>query len=251
MLHRFLKSRAPVAPAAIPDGQRVYAIGDVHGRLDLLDRLVAAIDADDAALAPAATTLVFLGDLVDRGPDSRGVVERVRLLTEGGRAVRLLLGNHEEVFLAAMEGEKAALRLFCRIGGRETALSYGIAAADYEMMDHDELATALTAVVPASHRAFLAAGADMEVIGDYAFVHAGVHPARSLDEQRGSDLRWIRDTFLDHRTRLDKVIVHGHTIVEQAEFLPHRIGIDTGAYLSGKLTTLGLEGDRTWTIVAT
>jgi serine/threonine protein phosphatase 1 len=248
MLSKLLKSRSPAPAAAIPSGQRVYAVGDVHGCLDLLDQLLRAIDADDAEREPADTTLIFLGDLVDRGPDSMGVVERVRQLAATDGDVRLLLGNHEEIFLAALNGDMRALKLFCRIGGRETALSYGLSAADYERMDYDELAQALAAAVPADHQTFLSAGTEMEVIGDYAFVHAGVHPDRRLDEQRGSDLRWIRDPFLECRKRLEKVVVHGHTISDDVEFRAHRIGIDTGAYVSGRLTALGLQGNERWIV---
>jgi serine/threonine protein phosphatase 1 len=248
MLRKFLRTRAAVNPPApaIPAGERVYAIGDVHGRLDLLDQLLAAIDADDAARDPARTIIVLLGDLVDRGPDSAGVVERVRRLRDERADVRLLLGNHEEVFLAALEGDPKALRLFCRIGGRETALSYGISADDYEVMGYSELAEALRCLVPEAHRALLAGASDMETIGDYAFVHAGVHPARPLDDQRVTDLRWIRDPFLDHRGRLARMIVHGHTITEEVESRAHRIGIDTGAYASGRLSALGLQAIRNW-----
>ena len=250
MIRKFLNSRAAAVPlpATIPPGQRVYAIGDVHGRLDLLDQLMAAIDADDSARGHAETVLVFLGDLVDRGPDSAGVVERVRRLADDRPGVRMLMGNHEEVFLAALDGDAKALRMFTRIGGRETALSYGIADADYEGMDYAELGEALAAAVPTAHRAFLARGGDMEIVGDYAFVHAGIRPERPIDQQRGADLRWIRDPFLDHRGRLDKTIVHGHTIADEVEFRQHRIGIDTGAYFSGRLTALALESDRSWQI---
>lgn len=248
MFRKLLKPRAFVSAPAIPSGQRVYAVGDVHGCLDLLDQLLAAIDTDDAEREPAATTLIFLGDLVDRGPDSAGVVERVRQRAGAGVDVRLLLGNHEEIFLAALDGDPKALRLFCRVGGRETALSYGIAAEGYERTSYEDLAVLLADAVPPEHRVFLAGGTDMEVIGDYAFVHAGVNPGRTLEEQRGADLRWIRDPFLDHRKELEKVVVHGHTIADEVEFRPHRIGVDTGAYLSGRLSAVALEGDRTWTI---
>lgn len=248
MLSKLLKYRAPAPAAAIPPGQRVYAVGDVHGCLDLLDQLLRAIDADDARREPADTTLIFLGDLVDRGPDPKGVVERVRQLAGIGADVRLLLGNHEEIFLAALAGDMRALKLFCRVGGRETALSYGLSPSDYERMDYDELAEALATAVPSEHRAFLSAGTQMEVVGDYAFVHAGIHPDRSLDEQRGSDLRWIRDPFLNHRGRLEKVVIHGHTISDDVEFRPHRIGVDTGAYASGRLSALGLQGDQRWIV---
>jgi serine/threonine protein phosphatase 1 len=250
MLRKFLKSRAAPArsAAAIPVGQRVYAIGDIHGRLDLLDTLLAAIDADDGAREDATTSLIFLGDFVDRGADSAGVVERVRQLVDERANVRWLIGNHEEIFLAAIDGDQQALRLFCRVGGRETAISYGIAAGDYEAMDYAELGDALAAVVPAAHRTFLSSGEDIVIVGGYAFVHAGVHPDRALDQQRTADLRWIRERFLDHPRPLEKMIVHGHTIADTVEFAPHRIGIDTGAYASGKLTALGLEGEQVWQV---
>lgn len=250
MFRKLLKPRVPASVPTIPPGQRVYAVGDVHGRLDLLDRLLAMIDADDRACAAAETTLIFLGDLVDRGPDSAGVVERVRQLDASGRDVRVVLGNHEEVFLAALDGDARALKLFCRIGGRETAISYGIGEQDYAGMDYDALGAALAAAVPADHRSFLARGSDMEIVGDYAFVHAGVSPSRPLDQQRGTDLRWIRDPFLGSRAPLEKVIVHGHTIVDDAEITDHRIGIDTGAYVTGRLTAVALEGETQRLFVA-
>jgi serine/threonine protein phosphatase 1 len=249
MLSKLLKSRqSPLILPTIPDGQRVYAIGDVHGCLDELDRLLAQIDTDDAGREPATTSLVFLGDLVDRGPASAKVVERVRKLVASRANIRCLLGNHEEVFLDALDGDEKALRLFCRIGGRETALSYGIDPLAYERADYHELGAALAAAVPESHRAFLAGLEDMISIGGYVFVHAGVRPDRSFDDQRLSDLRWIRDTFLHHGRPLDKMVVHGHTIADQVEVRPHRIGIDTGAYATGRLTALGLEHDGHWVL---
>ena len=248
MLAKLLRSRrSPVSLPAIPAGERVYAIGDVHGCLDELDRLLALIDADDAARVPSRTTLIFLGDLIDRGPASAQVVERVRrLMIE--RSVRCLTGNHEEVFLHALDGDAKALKLFCRIGGRETALSYGLSADEYEHADYQELETALSRLVPIEHRAMLEAGEDMIVVGDYLFVHAGIRPQASLDDQRTADLRWIRDTFLDHDRPLEKMVVHGHTITDTVETRPHRIGIDTGAFDSGVLTALGLEGADRWTL---
>ena len=248
MLRKFLKSRsiAPGAIGSVPPGTRVYAIGDVHGCDDLLERLVATIDADDAERDDAETTLVFLGDLVDRGPSSAAVVERVRLLAETRPRVRVLMGNHEETFVRAIAGEEKALRLFSRIGGRETMLSYGIDADTYERLDYTELADMLRRVVPPEHVAFLSCLEDMVLVGDYAFVHAGVRPGVLLAEQQQQDLRWIREAFLDHRKLHEKTIVHGHTITGTPELLRNRIGIDTGAYAGGPLTALGLEGDKRW-----
>jgi serine/threonine protein phosphatase 1 len=240
------RRRAIDTAPAIPPGQRVYAIGDIHGCADLLDDLIERVEADDSARGPAETSIIFLGDLVDRGPQSAAVIDRLIALADSRPRVRLLLGNHEEIFLGALDGEPKALRLFCRIGGRETVLSYGMAPDEYERLDYEELVHRLDALVPPAHRAFFARFEDMIVIGDYAFVHAGVRPDTPLDQQRGGDLRWIRDPFLDHRTRLDKMIVHGHTITESVETRPHRIGVDTGAYTSGRLTALGLEGDQRW-----
>jgi serine/threonine protein phosphatase 1 len=240
------RRRATAPEPTIPTGQRVYAVGDIHGCADLLGDVVALIEADDAARGPAETSIVFLGDLVDRGPDTAGVIDRLIALAESRPRVRFLLGNHEEVFLGALEGEPKALRLFCRIGGRETVLSYGMDASEYERLDYEELVHRLEQLVPSAHRDFFGRFEDVIEIGDYAFVHAGVRPDMPLQQQRTGDLRWIRDPFLDHRTRLEKMIVHGHTITEGIETRPHRIGIDTGAYTTGRLTALGLEGDRRW-----
>lgn len=247
MLAKFLKSRRSAAPApAVPAGRRVYAVGDVHGCLDELDRLLAMIEADDAARGDAETTLIFIGDLIDRGPASAQVIERLRLLAGSGRDVRFLAGNHEEVFAAALAGDAKAVRLFCRIGGRETALSYGIDATQYERADYEELAPLLATHVPVSHRAFLERLEDMIVLGGYVFVHAGVRPETDLDAQDTVDLRWIRSCFLDHDRPLAKMVVHGHTIAPDVERRAHRIGIDTGAYMTGTLTALGLEGTASW-----
>lgn len=250
MISKLFKSRsvAKTTPAEIPAGRRVYAVGDIHGRADLLEELIGLIESDERARGPAETTVIFLGDIVDRGPASAAVIARLIELATTRPDVRFLLGNHEEIFLGALDGEPKALRLFCRIGGRETVLSYGMAAAEYERLDYEELVHRLTDLVPAAHRDFLSGFEDMIVIGDYAFVHAGVRPDTPLDQQRTSDLRWIRDPFLDHRATLEKTIVHGHTMTDEIEQRGHRIGIDTGAYASGRLTALGMEGAETWTL---
>ena len=249
MLRRFLPARRDSEPlAAVPAGRRVYAIGDIHGRLDLLDAALARIAADDAARASAETELIFLGDLVDRGPDSAGVVERLRRLSAEEPRARFLLGNHEEVFLLALTGDVRATRLFCRIGGRETLVSYGVSPEEYERLSYEEVAERLAALVPSAHREFLGGFEHLVVLGGYAFSHAGVRPGVPLADQREEDLRWIREPFLDHRGMLEKVVVHGHTIREDVEFRRHRIGIDTGAYATGRLTVLALEGAERWIV---
>jgi serine/threonine protein phosphatase 1 len=233
--------------ARLPADLRLYAIGDIHGRLDLLDQLLAAIDADDRSRPARRSVLIFLGDLIDRGPESSGVIDRAILL-QRERECRFLLGNHEEVFLKALRGDLKTLSFFNRIGGRETILSYGISEAEYAEADFPELLALLEQRVPASHVAFLEACEDLVILGDYAFVHAGVRPEQPLAEQQASDLRWIRAEFLDHRGELEKVVVHGHTVTEQVEVRRHRIGLDTGAYRTGKLTAMGFEGGERWVI---
>lgn len=246
VLHRLLRRANTAANHAVPDGQRVYAIGDIHGRSDLLDALLARIDADDAARAPARTTIIFLGDLIDRGPDPAGVIERLTRIDADGRDMRFLLGNHEEVFLKAVEGDPQAIRYLPRIGARSTIASYGIDIGIFDAMEVEALAEALTARIPPHHLAFLRACEEQVRIGDYLFVHAGIRPRVALDEQSGSDLRWIRGDFLDYRGDHGYMVVHGHTITDDVDEQPNRIGIDTGAFATGRLTALALEGRDRW-----
>jgi len=237
----------PAPPAArVPQGTRVYAIGDIHGRLDLLDQLLFRIEADEQARGGAETQLIFLGDLVDRGPNSAGVVQRALELKQSGRPVRFLMGNHEEVFLKALAGSLEALRFFVKIGGRATILSYGIDEAEYDQLDYDELLPEVITRVPQEHVDFLKSFEDRIAIGDYLFVHAGIRPRVPIEEQTGGDLRWIRSEFLDFRGNHGAVVVHGHTISDEVEERPNRIGIDTGAFASGRLTALALEGGERW-----
>lgn len=232
--------------ARIPDHQRVYAIGDIHGRLDLFESLLTTIAADDAERGEAETLLILLGDLVDRGPDSAGVVERAIALRDSGRPLRCLMGNHEEVFLRALGGDAKATKFLIRIGGRATLASYGVTDAEYNELDYEELARILAERVPASHVAFLESFEDMIEIGDYAFVHAGIRPGVALEDQKPSDLRWIREEFLSHVDAHARVVVHGHSISDDVERRANRIGIDTGAFASGRLSAVGLQGSDCW-----
>ena len=245
-LLNFVRNRTSARAHRVPDGERIYAIGDVHGRLDLLNALLADIEADDAGRPEARTTLIFLGDLVDRGPNSRGVVERLMDFDHPRITVRFLMGNHEEVFLSSLAGDLRALRLLIRIGGRETILSYGVTADEYRDLDFEDLAVLIKQKVPEAHIRFLSAFERSIEAGDYLFVHAGVRPGVALPDQSASDLRWIRDTFLRHRESFGKLVVHGHSVTEEADVRSNRIGIDTGAYASGRLTALGLEKDSRW-----
>lgn len=244
----FSRHRKRVASAtAVPEGRRIYAIGDIHGRLDLLEALLERIRCDEMMRGGSRGDLIFLGDLIDRGPDSAGVVARLIALREERPTTRFLLGNHEEVFLAALDGDVKRLRLFHRIGGRETILSYGITPEAYAEADFERLAGMVQAAVPLSHRTFLESFEDMIVEGDYVFVHAGIRPGVALDAQRPSDLRWIREEFLSGQGIPGKAVVHGHTVFDEVVDLPDRIGIDTGAFRPrGALTAMGFEGPNRW-----
>jgi serine/threonine protein phosphatase 1 len=251
MIRRFRQYLAPrfdPPTATVPEGQRVYAVGDVHGRLDLFETLIDKIEADDSARGPADTTVVLLGDLVDRGPDSAGVIDAARAWGSR-RNVRLLAGNHEEMFLDSLHRIET-LRHFLRYGGRETVLSYAIDRAHYAEWTLEELQQQMRRVVPVAHREYLAAGEDAIRIGDYLFVHAGIRPGVPLEDQKASDMRWIRDRFIEHDGDHGFVVVHGHTITDEVEERHNRIGIDTGAFMSGRLTAVGLEGAERWFLTA-
>lgn len=241
-----LKEEIPPRVWTAPEGQRIYAIGDIHGRLDLLDQLIVLIEEDNASRSRVRTQLIFLGDLCDRGPDSRGVIERVMQLASASADVRLIAGNHEELLIRARDGDRRSAGLFNRVGGRETMLSYGIAEADYDKADLDELAELITTHVPEDHIAFLRDADDWIVAGDYLFVHAGIRPGDAVEEQRISDLRWIRREFTDFEGDHGMMVIHGHTITEEIDAHDNRVGIDTGAYATGKLTAIGIEGAERW-----
>ncbi|ANU08645.1 metallophosphoesterase family protein [Paraurantiacibacter namhicola] len=232
------KSKPPAA--AVPAGQRIYAVGDIHGRLDLFEAMIAAIDADDAARKSANTTIVLLGDLIDRGPDSAGVVKRARKLQKA-RAVRILAGNHEDMFLRSFD-ERDVLRHFIRHGGKETLLSYGVPKKAYNNSSLEELQKLMNEHVPEKDRVFVEGFEDAVLVGDYLFVHAGIRPGVALDEQTRQDMRWIREPFLGHKKPHGPVVVHGHTISDEPEDRGNRIGLDTGAFRSGRLTAIVLEG---------
>lgn len=252
MMGLFRKRSTPIEPIvrAIPAGQRIYAIGDIHGRLDLLDDLLARITADDRDRGSAQTQLIFLGDLIDRGPDSAGVVDRLIALSQDRGNVRLILGNHEEILLRSLDGDMESLRLFGRIGGRETALSYGVDERDYERTDYDELLALLQAHVPPQHIDFMKGFEDRIEVGDYVFVHAGMRPGVPIEEQRQTDMRWIRSSFLETDWEFGKLVIHGHSICDDVVERANRIGIDTGAFASGRLTAIGLEGVDRWYLTA-
>ena len=241
----FRSKRARHVPA-IPAGARVYAVGDVHGRLDLFTAIVEAIEADDRNRGQARTEIVLLGDLIDRGPDSAAVLRSARQWQER-RKVRILAGNHEEMFLQSCT-RLDALGSFLRFGGYETVLSYPV---DRIALQNADLATAqrlMCEAVPETDLEFIRGFEDWVAIGDYLFVHAGIRPGTPMEQQHTDDLHWIRQPFLNDTRDHGHVIVHGHSICPEAEIRGNRIGIDTGAFMSGRLTALGLEGTERWII---
>jgi serine/threonine protein phosphatase 1 len=223
------------------EGTRVYAVGDVHGRSDLLDKLLAAIEADAATSSAEAVELVFLGDLIDRGPDSAGVLHRLSQPLPFASCV-FLMGNHEELALRAYDGQAGVIPRWLRYGGAEFMQSYGMSMVAVAGLSERELIDQLRKSVPPEHIAFLRSFRDVHRSGDYVFVHAGVRPGRPLAEQKSGDLRWIRSEFLADTRKHEGHIVHGHSMTAAVDAQPNRIGIDTGAYRTGVLTALVLEG---------
>jgi serine/threonine protein phosphatase 1 len=247
ILQRCRSERAKAPARSGAAGHRAYAIGDVHGRLDLLDGLLEQIDCDHRARGGGAKPLlVFLGDLMDRGPHSSQVVERVRSGALPGFRTVALLGNHEEVLLRLLDGEEGLLRQWFRFGGLECLASYGPDAwALLAMPEHTALQL-IRQAIPAEHQAFLRELGDSFRFGDYLFVHAGIRPGVPLDRQSPIDLRWIRQPFLGDRRDHGMMVVHGHTISDAIDEQINRIGIDTGAVHHGVLTALAIEGEQRW-----
>jgi serine/threonine protein phosphatase 1 len=226
----------------VPEGVRVYAVGDIHGRLDLLDTLLARIDADLAGHDAEMSLQVFLGDYIDRGQASAQVIER--LIRRGETHPTICLkGNHEACLLEFLENPEV-LTAWSRNGGLTTLLSYGLEPVLQTDMDTRSILSAeLAEVMPARHLAFLSGLPLTFTCGDFLFVHAGVRPGIPFARQREEDLLWIRDAFLCHEAAFEKIVVHGHTPVMEPQILANRINIDTGAYATGRLTCLRLEGE--------
>lgn len=231
-----------------PKAHRAYAIGDVHGRADMLDNLLERIEREIAEKPQKKVSIVFLGDLVDRGPSSAEVVERLRTYSPQGASVYFVMGNHEEVMLRVLAGEAELIASWLRFGGAETLRSYGVDPDQLERMPDPAAVHWLREAIPAEHRAFLKSFSDSIAFGDYLFVHAGIRPGVPLSEQAQSDLRWIREPFLGDSSDHGVVVVHGHTITNAVEVTPNRIGIDTGAFCTGTLSALAVDGRERWLI---
>lgn len=229
--------------ARAPEGERIYAIGDIHGRRDLLDALMRKIE-DDAIAYDGAVRYVFLGDYVDRGPQSREVVSRLIEIQAQTPNAEFLRGNHEDAMLGALSDDDMARR-WIGFGGDKTLASYGVDLGHYTGGEAGirEIIHEFRTRLPEDHREFLERLPVKTSYGDYFFVHAGVRPGVPLDAQDPEDLMWIRGEFHKARARPEKVIVHGHCPVIDPDDQGWRINVDTGACFSDVLTSVVLEGD--------
>jgi len=232
--------------------RRLYAIGDVHGCHELLRDLLRRIDQDRAGRPTADTCLILLGDFIDRGPGSREVCDLLHGLSETGQAI-CLRGNHEQSMLDALDGDQRALGFWLDYGGDATLRSWGIPdwlieEADYGAAAAERLIGAFREAIAPEVVQWLRGLPAFHVQDDYLFVHAGIRPRVPLDEQQESDLLWIRQPFLQSRARHPWRVIHGHSEVDEVQYRPNRIGIDTAAYRSGILTALALEGEECWTL---
>jgi len=227
----------------LPEGRRLYCIGDIHGRLDLLEELHQQIRAD-AADFDGSKGVVYLGDFIDRGAQSRQVIDLLIEQPLAGFEAIHLLGNHEQTMLDFLAYPQAAAS-WLAYGGQVCLLSYGVGLGRVQMAQQvDVLRDELEARLPRSHRDFLASCRLLHAEGSYCFVHAGIRPGVPLEEQAPEDLLWIREEFTRSTADHGCIVVHGHSISEEVEMLPNRIGIDTGAFYSGLLTALVLEGSE-------
>ncbi|MBY0383501.1 MAG: serine/threonine protein phosphatase [Xanthobacteraceae bacterium] len=228
---------------SLPEATRIYAVGDIHGRLDLLDALIAAIE-NDLKRRPVANSLcVFVGDYIDRGAQSRETIDR---LIEYGqqRDCVFLRGNHEQLALGSLR-DPATFEAWLRVGGREALMSYGIAVeTNCVAKQIPSMQAAFHDALPSSHFNFFRKLRSTFEMGDYFFVHAGARPEVDLARQKEEDLLWIRSLFLNSPYDFGKIIVHGHTPVMEVEVRSNRINIDTGAFATGRLTCLLIEGQE-------
>ncbi|MBW0003960.1 MAG: serine/threonine protein phosphatase [Hyphomicrobiales bacterium] len=239
---RFLRSRAKRRWPTLPEGWRIYAIGDVHGRVDLLDEIFARIDENLARSSAHRAVHVLLGDYVDRGPSSREVLDRL-VKRRRSHHVICLKGNHESYLIDFLHNP-SVLSDWRHFGGLETLRSYGLdPSANPNPREELKLARAFGAALPEAHKDVLRKLGASFTCGDFFFAHAGVKPGVPLAQQSENDLLWIRDDFLLSEQDFGKVVVHGHTPVLAPDIRPNRINIDTGAYATGRLTCLMIEKD--------
>lgn len=244
LVRKFRRPPKPHVKPFVPRGHRIYCVGDIHGRADLLDDLHKKIRRD-ARNHKGGKSIVYLGDYIDRGEQSRQVIDNLISKPLKGFEPVYLRGNHERAMLdfIAFPGAAAAWLMF---GGRESLSSYGISLNNIPSMQNvGELARQLENALPETHREFMTRTCeDSWQCGSYYFVHAGIRPGVPLEKQTQEDKLWIRNDFLDSTINHGCIVVHGHSIASEPQILPNRIGIDTGAYHTGVLTCLVLEGEQ-------
>jgi len=244
---RFWRSRKGMVKPRLPEGVRIYAISDIHGRADLLKQLFSVIDADLARSRPQHPIHVFLGDYIDRGPESRGTLDLLIERSKSHETV-FLKGNHEAFLVAALD-DPSRFQDWSKYGGLQTLASYGLTPSlNPDRSEQVELMRQLKTALPEAHKRFLKRLRLTFTCGDFFFVHAGVRPGVRLGRQREADLLWIRDAFLESEDNFGKYIVHGHTPVREPEIRPNRVNIDTGAYATGNLTLLTIQGSSLLTL---
>ncbi len=246
MLEKLFRSARRTAPhiPQVPEGTRVYAIGDIHGRSDLLERMHGLIMCDARDFAGSRKVVVYLGDYVDRGLGSREVVELLIHSPLDGFVPVYLKGNHEQLLLDFLDGS-VLFRDWMAYGGDATLYSYGVGLKGPRIRpeSHDEMLEKFHTNLPNHHTDFYRNLSLTNSEGDYFFAHAGVRPGVALAEQTETDILWIRNEFLDWDENFGKVVVHGHSITPAPDVRHNRIGIDTGAFATGQLTCLVLEGE--------
>jgi serine/threonine protein phosphatase 1 len=225
---------------SLPPGVRIYAVGDIHGRLDLLDELLARIGDDMSSRPVARSVCIFLGDYIDRGPSSRETIDRLIAHAAANESV-FLKGNHEQIAISCLR-DRGLFERWMRLGGRETLMSYGITlAALSDERQIVRLQAAFHDVLPQSHFRFFRDLKSSFTFGDFFFAHAGVKPDISLARQKENDLLWIRQEFLSSLQDFGKIVIHGHTPTRDIQVEPNRINIDTGAFATGRLTCLVID----------
>lgn len=244
MLRLFRKNqmRPQNAPSG-PEGQRAYVIGDIHGCFSAMKDFLAQIEADNQELKASKTSLIFLGDLIDCGPESKSVLEFLCHYRPDFAEIVYITGNHEECFSAILSGQPQLMYPWFESGGRDTARSYGVENLGHIHIDVKPLYNQLRNKVPQSHIDFLSIFKDYHVFGDYLCVHAGIKPKTPLEKQKPKDMHWIRSPFINYKKSHSHIVVHGHTVIESAKHFGNRIAIDTGAGKGGRLSAVCLEDE--------
>ena len=228
-------------------GERVYAVGDIHGYEPLFVQLIKKISEDNSRRRAAQTRIIILGDVIDRGPKSCNLVKRLMRYTRGSKNFTVLMGNHELMMITALMGNMDAMAAWVGFGGDQTLLSFGVNPDLIHEGATTRLLAAAQANIPPEIIAWLERLPLTATSGDVLFVHAGVRPGVRLSAQNSEDLLSIRNPFLESNEVRDYLTVHGHSIsLHGPDLQSNRIGIDTGAYQTGHLTALGIEGEKVW-----